>query len=171
MSTSTISTTPKLERPLSSYINGLNNSVSDMVLNLKNSFEFECEQIHTKYPSFLGLGVQIEADYNEDNDEFGRPYVNSIIANIDPSVLDESWSAKIPVGEVMGPNNYFKFVPIHHLYKVAILDEDLSEALTTFANSINSNRLFASTIADHFGTSRLMFSYDVPSKNFSWQGF
>lgn len=168
MSTNTITSTPKLQRTLSSYINGLNNSLNDMVLNFRDSFAFECENIHSNYPMFLGSGIFIEADYNEDSDEYGRPYINAIMAKTDPSILGDSWAEKMPVDEEIGFNNYHKFVPIHEMYKECILDEDLMDALISLKKSIDSNRLIASIIVDHFGANRLLFAYDVTSKNFYW---
>lgn len=168
MSTNTVTSTPKLQRTLSSYINGLNNSLNDMVLNFRDSFAFECENIHSNYPMFLGLGILIEADYNEDSDEYGRPYINAIMAKTDPSILGDSWAEKMPVDEEIGFNNYHKFVPIHEMYKECILDEDLMDALVSLKKSIDSNRLIASIIVDHFGPYRLLFAYDVTSKKFYW---
>jgi len=168
MSTNTISSTPKLKRTLSSYINGLNNSLNDMALNLKDSLALECEQIHANHPMFLGLGIMIEADYNEDTDEHGRPYINSILAKTDPSILEDSWADKMPVDQEINASNFYKFVPIHEMYKQCILDEDLMDALINLKNSIDSNRLIASIIVDHFGANRLLFAYDVTSKNFYW---
>ncbi len=170
MSTSavTMSSTPKLKRTLSSYINSLNNSLNDVVLNLSDSFESECEQIHSNYPMFLGLAIMIEADYNEDNDEYGRPYINAIIAKTDPSILEDSWAEKMPVDQEISANNYHKFVPIHEMYKNCILDENLVDALINVKKSIDSNRLIASIIADHFGPYRLLLGYDVPGKKFYW---
>jgi hypothetical protein len=110
----------------------------------------------------------IEADYNEDTDEHGRPYINSILAKTDPSILEDSWADKMPVDQEINASNFYKFVPIHEMYKQCILDEDLMDALINLKNSIDSNRLIASIIVDHFGANRLLFAYDVTSKNFYW---
>ncbi len=168
MLTNTITSTPKLQRTLSSYINGLNNTLNDMVLNFRNSFAFECEKINSSYPMFLGLGILIEADYNEDNDEYGRPYINAIVAKTDPSILEDSWAEKMPVDEEINASNYHKFVPIHEMYKNCILDENLMDDLINIKNAINSNRLIASIIVDHFGPHRILFAYDATSKQFYW---
>jgi len=139
-----------------------------MVLNLRDSVTLECEQIHVNYPTFLGLAVMIESDYNEDTDEYGRPYINTIVAKVDPSILADPWADKMPVNEEINSGNFYKFVPIHEMYKNYILDENLVEALINLKNSIDSNRLIASIIVDHFGYNRLVFAYDVTSKKFYW---
>ena len=66
--------------------------------------------------------------------------------------------------EQQGIENYLDKLSL----QFGILDENLMDALINLRNSIDSNRLIASIIVDHFGANRLLFAYDVTSKNFYW---